>query len=97
MIRARVREPAVLVVGGDDTMSRCAEIASPVKVVRARRVDAAIARARLLRPLAVVVDRSVAPLAADQIAREIPAPVVTTSADDDDLHEQLAPVLAQRR
>jgi hypothetical protein len=97
MIRARVREPALIVVGSDDTARECAEIATPVKVVRAKRVDTVIERARRLRPLAIVVDEEVSPLAAERIAREIPAPVVTTRRGDGDLQEQLAPVLRFRR
>jgi hypothetical protein len=97
MIRARVREPAVLVVGSDQTVHRCAEIVTPVKVVRAKRLDTVIERARRLRPLAIVLDPQVSPILAERIARFIPAPIVITGEDDEDLRDQLAPVLRLHR
>ena len=97
MIRARIREPALLVMGSDQTVHRCAEIATPVKVVRAKRLDTVIERARRLRPIAIVVDPEVSPAVADRIARAIPAPLVMTGEGGDDLHEQLAPVLRLHR
>jgi hypothetical protein len=82
------RSRLVLLVGGDDVTARsCARAASPLPVLRAKRLTAASDRLRSMRPMALVVAPDVPPAEAselERIAGEQAAPVLRLAGEEMD-------------